>query len=76
MSRYIVQGRRFNRRLHAVTFAQRLSFEQDITVEVFAETKDVSGKIHRNWMCRMHPPGVQRTIIPDRVYPKTMQVVG
>lgn len=63
MSTYIVEGRRFNRRLHAVTFAQTLACEYGRSIEVKVEVKDFFGRFQRSWMCRMHPEGVQRTIL-------------
>jgi hypothetical protein len=64
---YIVEGRRFNRRLHAVTFATSLACEFDRSVDVKVEVKDFLGRFQRSWMCRMHPPGKVRTVLkrPD-----------
>lgn len=63
MNTYIVEGRRFDRRLHAVTFATALACEYDRSVDVKVEVEDYLGRRQRSWMCRMHPPGVQRTIL-------------
>lgn len=67
MSIYIVEGRRFQRRLHAVAFAADLACEADRSVDVKVETTGILNRKHRSWMCRMHPPGLLRTVLkrPD-----------
>ena len=60
---FIVEGRRFNKRLHAVTFAQGLACETGRSVDIKAETRDLHGYVQRSWCARMHPPGVQRTLL-------------
>ena len=67
MSTYIVEGRRFNRRLHAITFATTIACEMDRSVDVKVETVGMDNRRHRSWMCRMHPPGMKRTVLkrPD-----------
>lgn len=69
MNTYIVEGRRFNRRLHAVTFATTLACEFGRSVDVKVEVKDFQGYTRRSWMCRMHPPGLERTVLkrPDLI---------
>ena len=65
--KFIVEGRCFTKRLHAVTFATDLACEYDRSVDVKVETIDFLGRRQRSWMCRMHPPGLQRTVLkrPD-----------
>lgn len=70
MSTYIVEGRRFDRRLHAVTFAQSMAFTSDRSIDVKVETTDLSGRRHRSWMCRMHPEGVKRTLLKQPLIPQ------
>jgi len=57
VSAFIVQGRRFRKRLHAITFAQSLAAEQDVSVDVEVEVVDEVRHVRRSWACRMHPPG-------------------
>ena len=57
MADFIVQGRRFKKRLHAITFAQSLAAEQDVSVDVEVEVVDEVRHVRRSWACRMHPPG-------------------
>ena len=61
--KFIVEGRCFNKRLHAVTFAQRLACETGRSVDVKVETRDAFSRVHRTWVCRMHPPGELRTLL-------------
>ncbi len=61
--KFIVEGRCFNKRLHAVTFAQRLACETGRSVDVKVETTDFLYRKQRSWMCRMHPPGVPATLL-------------
>jgi len=63
MSEFIVEGRRFKRRLHAVEFALQLAFKSDRSVDVKVETTDLLYRKHMTWMCRMHPPNIQRTVL-------------
>lgn len=76
MSTYIVQGRRFNRRLHAVTFAAGLACEQGRSVDVKVEVKDFLGRYQRSWMCRMHPPGNLRTLLKRPDLPRVRAVAS
>ena len=62
MTEYIVQGRRFQKRLHAVTFAQSLAAEQGVSVDVDVEVIDEIRQVRRSWACRMHPPGKQVSV--------------
>jgi len=75
MSTFIVEGRRFNRRLHAVTFAQTLACEYDRSVDVKVETTDFLYRKQRSWMCRMHPIGVKSTALkPAPIIPQALHV--
>ena len=69
MSTYIVEGRRFEDRLQATTLAARLAREADRSVDVKVETTDILRRKHRSWMCRMHPPGMLRTLIKQPPIP-------
>lgn len=60
---FIVEGRRFNKRLHAVTFAQTVACESGRSVDVNVEVLDGQGYTQRSWACRMHPPGAVRTLL-------------
>ncbi len=64
--KFIVQGRRFNKQLHAITFAHRLAAEQDESVDVYCEV-GTDMMTRRFWACRMHPPGRVQTLMkrPD-----------
>ena len=59
---YIVEGRKFDDRKLALTFAAGLAEKQDRSVDVQVEVIVIKNEARRSWLCRMHPPGVQRTI--------------
>jgi hypothetical protein len=61
--KFIVHGRRFNKRLHAITFAEGLACETGQSIDVKVEVRDAFNRVQRSWACRMHPPGVQRTLL-------------
>lgn len=73
-TKFIVEGRRFNKRLHAVTFAQTLACEADRSVDVKVEVRDAQNCVRRSWACRMHPPGVQRTLLKPAVIPQHIRL--
>jgi hypothetical protein len=60
---YLVQGRRFAKRPEAITFAEGLAAEQGTSVDVMVEVEVIRSEVKRSWICRMHPPGFQRTIL-------------
>lgn len=59
---FIVEGRRFDNRHAAITFAAGLANEQDRSVDVEVEVEVIKREARRSWVCRMHPEGVKRTI--------------
>lgn len=59
MNTFIVEGRRFSKKRHAIEFARRLACEYDRSIEVHVETTDTIERRHRSWVCRMHPDGVR-----------------
>ena len=72
--KFIVEGRRFNKRLHAVTFAQGLACETGRSVDIKAEVRDSQNCVRRSWCARMHPPGVQRTLLKPAVIPQPLRL--
>lgn len=68
--KFIVEGRRFSDRHAAITFASGLAETQDRSVDVEVEMEVMKTETKRSWICRMHPPGMQRpspeTVIPVR----------
>ena len=64
---FLVEGRRFTKRLHAITFAIGLASEQGRSIDVKVETVDFQNHRQRSWVCRMHPPDKLVTILkrPD-----------
>lgn len=68
--KFIVEGRRFPDRHSAITFAAGVAEEQDRSIDVEVEIDIIKTEAKRSWVCRMHPPGVQRpspeTVIPKR----------
>ena len=71
---FIVEGRRFSKRLHAITFALGLANEMDRSVDVKVETRDAFNRVHRSWSARMHPPNIQRTVLQTKVIPQDLQL--
>lgn len=59
---FIVAGRRFDSRREAISFAEGLCIAEDRSVDVEIEVEVIKSETRRSWVCRMHPPGVQRTI--------------
>ena len=72
--KFIVEGRRFGVRLHAVTFAQGLACEMGRSVDVNVEVVDFMNRRQRSWACRMHPPGVKQTILKQASIPRVQAV--
>jgi len=72
--KFIVEGRRFNKRLHAITFAQDYACETGRSVDVKVEVRDDQNRVQRSWACRMHPPGVQRTLLKPAVIPQNIRL--
>jgi len=68
---FIVEGRRFSNRLHAVTFARNLAAESGRSIDAKVEVHDENNRVRRSWAFRMHPPGLLRTLlkkpIPQKV---------
>lgn len=60
---FLVEGRRFDNRLHAITFAHRLADEYDRSIDVKMEVRDRLDRVRRTWVCRMHPAGDQHTLL-------------
>lgn len=61
--KYVVEGRKFDDRKEAITFAAGLADKQDRSVDVMIEVEVIKSETKRSWICRMHPPGEQRTLI-------------
>ena len=61
--KFIVLGRKFNKRLHAITFAQGQACELGQSVDVKVETTDFLYRKQRSWVCRMHPPDMKQTVL-------------
>jgi len=70
MTEYIVEGRRFQIHLHAITFAQAQSLGMGRPVHVKSETT-VLGKTTRTWMATMYPPNTKYTLLSQQ---RVMQV--
>jgi len=68
--RFIVEGRRFKKHLHAITFARHLAKTQDRAVDVKADISTTVEKVERKWLATMHPPGVKRTLSTPLVIPQ------
>jgi hypothetical protein len=62
MTTYIVEGRRFQKYLHAITFARHQAKTLGRGVEVRAEVEREVVKAERKWIATMHPPGTERQI--------------
>ena len=73
MNTFIVEGRRFTRRLYAVAFAQGLAQEYGRSIDVKVEVKDFQGYNRRSWVCRMHPPNKQVTLLRKTDIPQVAQ---
>jgi hypothetical protein len=67
MTTYIVEGRRFRKHLHAITFARHLAKIQDRAVEVIADVSTTVEKVDRKWLATMHPPGTKRSLHQKRL---------
>lgn len=61
--RYVVAGRKFDVRREAITFAEGLAEEQGHSVDVEVEVEVIKSETKRSWICRMHPPGKQITLL-------------
>ena len=72
--KFIVLGRKFTKRLHAITFAQGKACELGHSVDVKVETTDMLNRRQRSWVCRMHPPNVKRTLLRKPAIPQLEQV--
>ena len=73
---YIVAGRRFKKRLHAVTYAQQLAAEQDQSVDVELDVINNIVQRRRTWICRMHPPGRRADVTVKQPLPAVRAVNG
>ncbi len=62
MTTYIVEGRRFTKHLHAVTYARHQAKSLGRAVDVRADIETEVTKTERKWVATMHPPGVKRDI--------------
>jgi len=71
---FIVEGRHFTKQLYAITYAQQRACETGRVVEVNAEATDLRGRHSRTWLCRMHPPGVKRTLLKQPPIPQVAAV--
>ena len=75
MVKFIVEGRSFTKRRHAIEFAMRIACEADRSVDVKVEVRNGNNVVRRSWACRMHPPNTHRTLLEATVMPQ-LQVVG
>lgn len=58
--KFIVEGRSFTSRSHALIFAKHQAKLMDRSVEVKAEIEiDQPIRVERNWIATMHPPGTK-----------------
>ena len=73
---YVVAGRRFNKRLHAITYAQQLAAEQDQSIDVELDVAHNIVQRRRTWICRMHPPGRKADISVKQPLPAVRAAVG
>ena len=60
---YVTAGRRFENRREAIAFAEGLAEEQGVSVDVEVEMEVIKSETKRSWICRMHPPGKQVTLL-------------
>jgi hypothetical protein len=67
--KFIVEGRWFSNRLHAVTFASMQAEIMDRSVDVNTEVRDRAGVSRRSWACTMHPPCTRRTLLTSEERP-------
>lgn len=74
--KFIVQGRRFDDRLHAVTFARAMAEESGRSIDAEVEVRDENNHVRRSWCFRMHPPGVLRHLLNKPVYENQLRLVG
>lgn len=74
--KFIVEGRSFNKRLHAVTFAQGMACETGRSVDVKVEVRDSFNRVQRSWACRIHPPGVQRTLLEPPAWAQPLRLAS
>lgn len=65
--RYVTAGRTFDSRHEAIAFAEGLAEEQGSSVDVFVDVEVIKHETRRSWICRMHPPGVKRTLLQPLV---------
>lgn len=65
--KYVVEGRTFDERREAISFAEGLADKQDRSVDVHVDVEVIKHETRRSWICRMHPPGVQRTLLQPLV---------
>lgn len=61
--KYVVEGRTFDVRAEAISFAEGLAAKQDRSVDVLVEVEVIKHETKRSWICRMHPPGQMRTVL-------------
>lgn len=74
--KFIVAGRSFDNRIEAITFATTLAEIENHSVDVEVEIEIIQHKTKRSWLCRMHPPGVQKTIIRKTAPNKVSRATG
>ena len=72
---FIVEGRRFNDRLHAITFARQCAQESGRSIDAKVEVRDENNHVRRSWAFRMHPPGVLRHILSKPAYEPQLRIV-
>ena len=60
---YAVEGRKFEDRSLAITFANGLAEKQGRSVDVMVEVEVIKSETKRSWICRMHPPGHRSTLL-------------
>jgi len=66
MTTFIVEGRRFQKNLHAVTYARHQAKILNREVQVISETATPLEKRERKWMATLYPPGTRKTAISVR----------
>jgi len=63
MTTFIVEGRRFQKNLHAVTYARHQAKLLNREVQVLSETSATTEKRERKWMATLYPPGTRKTML-------------
>lgn len=60
---YVTAGRRFESRHEAIAFAEGQAAELGSSVDVEVEMEVIRSETKRSWICRIHPPGKQVTLL-------------